>query len=159
VSLNIKNPVVRLTVKNRQPEAGTTRTTSFLTNTLSKRSRGFVLWEIMLALMIFCLVAVALTTALYRTVDASILLRDESQVRLEMQNLLFETAAQKLKPGKSEVQVGDGRVHYERDVHAVQAKTAAGVLLPNLYEISVRASWRASGQDRSNHAEVIVYRP
>ena len=109
----------------------------------------------MLALMIFCLVAVALTTALYRTVDASILLRDESQVRLEMQNLLIETAAQKLKPGKSEVQVGDGRVHYERDVRAVQAKTAAGVLLPNLYEISVRASWRASGQDRSNHAEVI----
>jgi type II secretory pathway pseudopilin PulG len=146
-------------VKTRHPEAGITRTRSFLTNTLSKRSRGFVLWEIMLALMIFCLVAVALTTALYRTVDASILLRDESQVRLEMQNLLIETAAQKLKPGKSEVQVGDGRVHYERDVHAVQAKTAAGVLLTNLYEISVRASWRASGQDRSNHAEVIIYRP
>ncbi len=111
----------------------------------------------MLALMIFCLVAVALTTALQQTVDASILLRDESQVRLEMQNLLIETAAQKLKPGKSEVQVGDGRVHYEREIRAVQAKTAAGVLLPNLYEISVQASWRASGQDRSNHAEVIVY--
>jgi type II secretory pathway pseudopilin PulG len=159
VSLNTKNPPVRLTVKTRQPEAGTTRTTSFLTNALSKRSRGFVLWEIMLALMIFCLVAVALTTALYQTVDASILLRDESQVRLEMQNLLIETAAQKLKPGKSEVRVGDGRVHYERNVRAVQAKTTAGVLLPNLYEISVHASWRASGQDRSNHAEVIVYRP
>jgi hypothetical protein len=146
-------------VKTRQPEAGIKATASFLTNGLSKRSRGFVLWEIMLALMIFCLVAVALTTALHQTVDASILLRDESQVRLEMQNLLIETAAQKLKPGKSEVHVGDGRVHYERDVRAVQAKTTAGVLLPNLYEISVRASWRASGQDRSNHAEVIVYRP
>ena len=159
MSLNIKNSAVRLTVKTRQPEAGTTRTASFETNALSKRSRGFVLWEIMLALMIFCLVAVALTTALYQTVDASILLRDESQVRLEMQNLLIETAAQKIKPGKSEVQVGDGRVHYERDVRAVQAKTAAGVVLPDLYEISVHASWRASGQDRSNHAEVIVYRP
>ena len=113
----------------------------------------------MLALMIFCLVAVALTTALHQTVDASILLRDESQVRLEMQNLLTETAAQKLQPGQSEVQVGDGRVHYERDVRAVQAKTTAGVPLTNLYEISVHASWRASGQDRSNHAEVIVYRP
>jgi type II secretory pathway component PulJ len=134
-------------------------TAPFLTYAPVKRSRGFVLWEIMLALMIFCLVAVALTTALHQTVDASILLRDESQVRLEMQNLLTETAAQKLKPGKSEVRVGDGRVHYEREVRTVQAKTAAGVLLPNLYKISVRASWTASGQDRSNHAEVIVYRP
>jgi type II secretory pathway pseudopilin PulG len=146
-------------VKTRQPEAGTTRAASFLPSALSKRSRGFVLWEIMLALMIFCLVAVALTTALYQTVDASTLLRDESQVRLEMQNLLIETAAQKFKPGKSEVNVGDGRVHYETDIRAVQAKTAAGVVLSNLYEISVQASWRASGQDRTNHAEVIVYRP
>ena len=123
------------------------------------RSRGFVLWEIMLALTIFCVVAVALTTAVHQTVDASILLRDESQVRLEIQNLLTETSVLKLTPGKSDVQVGDGRVRYEREIRAVQAKTAAGVVLPNLYEIIVRASWKASGQNRSDHAEVIVYRP
>ncbi|MBV9299923.1 MAG: hypothetical protein JO066_13205, partial [Verrucomicrobia bacterium] len=58
------------------------------TNTISKRSEGFVLWEIMLALLIFSVVVVALTSALQQTVDASILLRDESQVRFELQNLL-----------------------------------------------------------------------
>ncbi len=52
----------------------------------------------MLALTIFCVVAVSLTTALHQTVDASILLRDESQVRLELQNLLAETAALKFNP-------------------------------------------------------------
>jgi hypothetical protein len=113
----------------------------------------------MLALTIFCVVAVALMTAVHQTVDASILLRDESQVRLELQNLLTETAALKLKPGKSPVPVGDGRVHYEKEIRAVSAKTAAGVVLPNLYEITVQASWRSSGQDRSAHAEVIVYQP
>jgi type II secretory pathway pseudopilin PulG len=123
------------------------------------RSRGFVLWEIMLALMIFCLVAVALTTALQQTSDASILLRDEAQVRLELQNLLTETAAQKLKPEKSEVRVGDGRVRYEREVRAIQAKNATGVVLTNLYEIIVQATWKASNQERSAHAEVIVYQP
>jgi type II secretory pathway component PulJ len=123
------------------------------------RSRGFVLWEIMLALMIFCLVAVALTTALQQTSDASILLRDEAEVRLELQNLLTETAAQKLKPGKSEVRVGDGRVRYEREIRAVQAQTAAGVVLTNLYEIIVQATWKASNQERSAHAQVIVYQP
>jgi hypothetical protein len=113
----------------------------------------------MLALTIFCVVAVALTTALHQTVDASILLRDESQVRLELQNLLTETAAIKLKPGKSVMLMGDGRVRYETEVRAVQAKTASGVPLPNLYEISVQASWRSSGQDRSGHADLIVYQP
>ena len=105
------------------------------------------------------MVAVALITAVHQVVDASILLRDESRVRLELQNLLTETAATKMKPGKSEVQVGDGRVHYEREIRAVQAKTAAGVVLPSLYQIIVQASWKASGQQRSSHAEVIVYQP
>ena len=128
-------------------------------NTISKRSAGFVLWEIMLALTIFCVVVVALTTALQQTVDTSIILRDESQVRLEIQNLLDETSVMKLKPGKSEVQMGDGRVRYEREIRAVAAKTARGVLLPNLYEIKVQAFWRSSGKDRSESAALIVYQP
>jgi hypothetical protein len=113
----------------------------------------------MLALTIFCVVAVSLTTALHQTVDASILLRDESQVRLELQNLLAETAALKLQPGKSVVHVGDGRVRYETEVRAVQAKTARGVPLPSLYEINVQASWNASGQARSSRAQLFVYQP
>jgi hypothetical protein len=113
----------------------------------------------MLALTIFCVVAVALTSALHQTVDASIMLRDESQVRIELQNALTTTASQKLKIGKSDVQEGDGRIHYEREVRSVLAKTAKGVMVPNLYEIGVRAFWRSAGQDRSEQAEVIVYQP
>ncbi len=130
-----------------------------LPNVTSRRSGGFVLWEIMLALTIFCVVAVALTTAVQQTVEASILLRDESQVRLELQNILTETSVLKLIPGKAELKVGDGRVFYEREIRAVQAKTAAGVVLQNLYQINVKAAWKASGQERSSHAEVTVYRP
>jgi type II secretory pathway component PulJ len=118
-----------------------------------------MLWEVMLSVTIFCVVAVALASALQQTVDAAILLRDESQVRIELQNLLNRTAAERLKVGKSEVKEGDGRVQYEREIRAVLAKTAKGVPLSDLYEIIVRASWRSAGQDRSNRAEVIVYRP
>ena len=126
---------------------------------INHRSGGFVLWEVMLALTIFCVVAVALTSALHQTVDASTMLRDESQVRIELQNALTVAASQKLKVGKSDVQEGDGRIHYEREVRSVLAKTAKGVVVPNLYEIVVRAFWRSAGQNRSEQAEVIVYRP
>lgn len=149
-----------LTAPNSRRQEVVIKTIATLsTNSILRRSRGFVLWEIMLALTIFCVVAVALTTGVQQVADASILLRDESQVRLELQNLLMETASLKLVPGKSEVRVGDGRVHYDRQIRAVQAKTAAGVVLPDLYEIVLQASWTASGQQRSAHAEVIVYRP
>jgi type II secretory pathway component PulJ len=126
---------------------------------IKHRSGGFVLWEVMLALTIFSVVAVALTSALHQTVDASIMLRDESQVRIELQNALTEAAAQKLQVGKSDVQEGDGRIHYEREIRSVAAKTAKGVVVPNLYEIVVRAFWRSAGQNRSEQAEVIVYQP
>jgi type II secretory pathway pseudopilin PulG len=128
-------------------------------NSKLKRCYGFILWEVMLALTIFCVVAVALTSALQQTVEASIILRDESQVRLEIQNLLDETSVMKLTPGKSEVQIGDGRVRYEREVRTVQAKTAKGELLPSLYEIKVQASWKSSGRDRVDSAALIVYQP
>jgi prepilin-type N-terminal cleavage/methylation domain-containing protein len=121
--------------------------------------QGFVLWEIMLALTIFAVVAVALTAALQQTVDASVLLRDESQVRLEMQNLLAEVTSAKLKPGKTEIQTGDGRVRYEREIRAVKAKTARGEVLPDLYEIVIQASWQSSGRTRSDTASLIVYQP
>jgi prepilin-type N-terminal cleavage/methylation domain-containing protein len=124
-----------------------------------RASKGFVLWEIMLALTIFAVVAVALTAALQQTVDASILLRDEAQVRLEIQNLLAETNSVKLKPGKTEIQTGDGRVHYEREIRPVKAKTARGEVLSDLYEIVIRASWQSSGRNRSDTASLIVYQP
>jgi type II secretion system protein I len=120
---------------------------------------GFVLWEIMLALTIFAVVAVALTTALQQTIETSILLRDESQVRLEIQNLLAEATSVKAKPGKSEIETGDGRVHYEKEIRAVEAKTARGEKLPDLYEIVIKASWKSSGRDRSDSAALIVYQP
>jgi type II secretory pathway pseudopilin PulG len=124
-----------------------------------RTSSAFVLWEIMLALTIFAVVAVALTAALQQAVDASILLRDEAQVRLEIQNLLAETNSQKLKPGKTEIQTGDGRIRYEREILSVKAKTARGEVLPDLYEIDIRASWQSSGRSRSDTASLIVYQP
>jgi Tfp pilus assembly protein PilV len=122
-------------------------------------SAGFVLWEIMLALIIFVVVAVALTAALQQTVDTSVLLRDESQVRLEMQNLMAESSSTKLKPGKADIQSGDGRVRYEREIRSVKAKTARGEVLPDLYEIVITASWKSAGRDHSGSAAIIVYQP
>jgi hypothetical protein len=151
--------LVILPPPSSQHRANTSSSAVRLAGSNLSTSRGFVLWEIMLSLTIFCVVAVALTTALHQTVDASIFLRDESQIRLEIENLLTESIAMKVTPGKTEVKVGDGRVHYEREVRAVQAKTAAGVLLPSLYKIIVQADWRAAGENRAAHAEVIIYQP
>jgi len=87
------------------------------------------------------------------------IVRDEAQVRLELQNILAETSAEKLKIGKAEIKSGDGRITYEREIRAVQDKTAKGEQLTNLYEIIVQANWRASGRERTDRSDVVVFQP
>jgi hypothetical protein len=123
------------------------------------RATGFVLWEMMLALMIFCVVAISLTTALRQAIDTVILLRDDAQTRHDFENLMNEAAVSKLQPGKEDLTVGDGRIRYEREVVRLQPKTVRGELIPNLYEITIRATWQAGGQTRNTQVRSVVYQP
>lgn len=124
-----------------------------------RRGAGFVLWEMMLALMIFCVVAVSLTTALRQAIDTVVLLRDDAQTRHDFENLLNEAAVTRLQPGKEDLTVGDGRIRYEREVVRLQPKTVRGELVPNLYEVTIRATWQAGGQSRTSQVRSVIYQP
>jgi hypothetical protein len=122
-------------------------------------STGFVLWEILLALTIFCIVALSLTTALQQGAETARLLRQDSQVRHDLESILAETAITKLAAAKSEIPLGDQRVRYERQVAQVMAKNSRGQQLDHLWRITVRATWQETNQWRSSQAELIVYQP
>ncbi len=124
-----------------------------------RRGNGFVLWEMMLALMIFCIVAVSLTRALHQTIDTAVILRDDSQVRRNLQNILAESEAIKLNPGKTDLSIGDGRVRYEREVNRIQPKNDRNQMVANLYQVIARARWSSENQTRTSQAEIVVYQP
>jgi prepilin-type N-terminal cleavage/methylation domain-containing protein len=120
---------------------------------------GFVLWEMLLALSIFSIVALSLTTALQQAADTARLLRQDSQVRHDLESILAESSTTKLAAGKTDIPLGDQRVHYEREVAPVQAKNSKGQPLDHFWRITVRASWQETNQSRSSQAELIVYQP
>ena len=113
----------------------------------------------MLALTIFCVVAVSLTTALHRAIDSVVLLRDDAQTRHDFENILNEATVSKLEAGREDLRVGDGRIQYEREVVPLTPKTVRGEPVPNLYRITVRAHWQASGQTRTSQIETVIYQP
>jgi hypothetical protein len=113
----------------------------------------------LLALSIFCIVALSLTTALEHAADTARLLRQDAQVRHDLESILAESSVAKLAAGKSEVPLGDQRVHYEREVVPVQAKNSKGQPLDHLWRIIVRARWQETNQSRSSQADLIVYQP
>jgi prepilin-type N-terminal cleavage/methylation domain-containing protein len=120
---------------------------------------GFVLWEMLLALSIFSIVALSLTTALEQAADTARFLRQESQVRHDLESILAESSTSKLAAGKSDVPLGDQRVRYEREVVPVQAKNSKGQPLDHLWRVTVRARWQERNQSRSSQAEFVVYQP
>lgn len=126
---------------------------------LSGKTGGFVLWEMLLALGIFCVGAIALTTALQRSVDTVILIHDESEVRQDLESILAEVSANKLQVGKTAIFMGDRRFQYEREITSLSAKNSKGQVVPNLWQVTVRATWTARHQVRTSEAREVLFQP
>ena len=120
---------------------------------------GFVLWEMLLALGIFCMGAIALTAAMQQAVDTVILIHDESEVRQDLESILAEATVNKLQPGKTAIFMGDHRIQYQREVASLPAKNSRGQSVGNLWQVTVRASWSARNRVRTSEAQEVLFQP
>jgi type II secretory pathway pseudopilin PulG len=120
---------------------------------------GFILWEVLLAFGIFCLVSVGFIAALEQTIFTVTLVRDESEVRRSFENFFAEARAEKLQPGTQALNGADNRVQYERQVQTVKAKNQQGADVTNLFEIKLTARWTLQNRERTEEAKIIVYQP
>jgi hypothetical protein len=123
------------------------------------RCSGFVLWEMLLGLAIFCMGAIALTTALQQAVDTVILIHDESEVRQDLESILAEASVNKLRPGKTAIFMGDHRIQYVREVVSLPAKNSKNQPVANLWQVTVRASWLAGNRVRTGEAQEVLFQP
>jgi hypothetical protein len=122
-------------------------------------SGGFILWEVLLAFGIFCLVSVGFIAALEQTIFTVTLVRDESEIRHDFENFFAEARAEKLQPGARTLNSGDNRIRYERQVQAVRAKNDQGAEVTNLFQVTLTARWTVRNQERTDEAKVTVYQP
>jgi type II secretory pathway pseudopilin PulG len=123
------------------------------------RRNGFVLWEMLLGLAIFCMGAIALTTALQQAVDTVILIHDESEVRQDLESILAEASVNKLQAGKTAIFMGDHRIQYEREVVSLPERNSRGQPVANLWQITVRATWQARNRVRTSEAQEVLFQP
>jgi len=123
------------------------------------KRRGFVLWEMLLGLAIFCMGAIALTTALQQAVDTVILIHDESEVRQDLESIMAEASVNKLQPGKTAIFMADHRIQYEREVASLPAKNWKGQPVASLWQVTVRATWLARNRVRTSEAKEFFFQP
>lgn len=126
-----------------------------------RRSQGFLLLEVVLALALFSTIAVAMTAALNQMAVASRSSRAEGRVLRALESVLAEVAHQpEMKPGKKSFPANAEGVAAEAVVERAELETRDKALLDHMFRITVDA-WLddGTGPFMKRHIETYVYAP
>jgi prepilin-type N-terminal cleavage/methylation domain-containing protein len=126
---------------------------------------GFTLLEVMLAVFIFGMAAVALVEAVNSSGRASLDARQKGNIQARLDNLLLETTRDPMwmentrSPVKTEREFKEGPMSFSVLREPLELKNEEGVLVQGVYLVRVSARWMEMGRERTVTAETWVYPP
>jgi hypothetical protein len=121
--------------------------------------RGMVLFEVVIALFIFTLVAFSLVMALNSSFDAA-MDRNEIDVAirgLESQMELLHSA--RVLPGETDAPDDGSGVLYHIVIAQEQMQDQKGQPVPNMYRATITATWKSRGEAEERDVSELIYQP
>lgn len=119
----------------------------------SRRAKGFLLLEVVLALGIFAIACTGLAVAFHRMADAATLAQSELRIIRILDSALAEQHSfPTLQEGTTTIPVEGTGIELEVVVEPIEdLENKEGELLQGMFHIKITANWFASGawQDRS----------
>ncbi len=127
---------------------------------LSVRRIGSALLEVLLAVLIFGIAALALSRALNSVALLAIQSKQAGQIQAEVHSLLFEYGfGVELVEGETEIPSNDELVAYRLVIEPVEMENMEGLVLPDMFKITINADWQESGQPQHFSAKTLCYAP
>ncbi|MEM8955486.1 MAG: prepilin-type N-terminal cleavage/methylation domain-containing protein [Verrucomicrobiota bacterium] len=121
---------------------------------------GFVLMEVLMAIALFSLVAVALTKALGQVGSLAVEGRRELHVMTGLQSALLEASkVQQMEEGSYLSEPDVMGVTYETTIQELELYNEDQEILGDMWLVTVRALWVENGIEREEIAEVYRYGP
>jgi type II secretory pathway pseudopilin PulG len=122
-------------------------------------SSGFILFEVMIAVAVFAIVALSLASAMNSTIQASTYLDRQASIRMGLDSMIHE-ALRKPKRQEMAFEYEDETlgVRYRTEIEELRFTTFEGESLPHLYLLRVTARYEEDGEDREDKVERYVYR-
>ncbi|MDA7889969.1 prepilin-type N-terminal cleavage/methylation domain-containing protein [Akkermansiaceae bacterium] len=119
-----------------------------------KRRRGFLLMEVVLAMMIFAVMSVGFTRALSAMRKNSRLVSEQMQIAQVVDSALTEALTlSSLEEGETLSVVGENNMEVLTIVEPLELENEEGRVLQQMFRITVIASWYKNGQQREVIAE------
>ena len=121
-----------------------------------RSKKAYVLFEVMLALIVFSVAVVGLARSLSETIGVSNSLHQERAIRMGLESFLNEVKAKELSEMNYEIVDETRGIFYSATLEPLDLQTAQGEELDDLYVLTGTASWN-NGQDTYT-AELTIYR-
>ena len=118
-----------------------------------------VLFEVVMALFIFTLVAFSLVMALDSAFDAA-MDRNEIDVAIRgLANQMVLLHAARVVPGDNDLPDDGSGIVFHLAVAQEQMKDEKGQPVPNMLRATIMATWKSRGQPRERDVTELIYQP
>lgn len=120
---------------------------------------GYILFELMISLTIFSIGVLQMSRHLNELVIVAKEFNKDQSVRLGLRSFLEEIRKKPLTEiSMSKVDVLTG-VTYTSTTEPVSLKTSSGSILPDMYNLTIKATWNNGGEDQEESLSIYVYKP
>jgi prepilin-type N-terminal cleavage/methylation domain-containing protein len=124
-----------------------------------KARQGFVLFEVIVALSIFALVAFSLVVALDSSFNAA-MERNEIDVALRgLENQMELLHSARVLPGESDAPDDGTGILYHISVLQEQLQDQNNQPVPNTYRATITATWKFRGEAQERDVSELIYQP
>lgn len=125
----------------------------------SKRPRGYILFELVIALTIFALSVLGLAKALNQALETANLLKRDQIIRIGMRNHLEEIRRKPISQMSITKMDTTYGVTYTSSTEPVSLKTTNGGTLSDIYNLTIKATSSFDGVPQEDTLNVYVYKP
>lgn len=122
-------------------------------------ARGYILFELVLALTIFAIAVLGLAKSLNQALETANLLKRDQIIRIGMRNVFEELRNKPLAKMSTTINDTAYGITYTSTTEALSLKTTSGSILSDMYKLTIHATSSFDGVPQENTLDVYVYKP
>ncbi|MCB1276093.1 hypothetical protein [Prosthecobacter sp.] len=123
------------------------------------RRKGYILFELVIALTIFALAVLGLAKSLNQALETANLLKRDQIIRIGMRNFLEEIRRKPLTEMSTSQMDTTYGVTYTSSTEPVTLRTTSGGTLSDIYNLTIKATSSFDGVPQEDTLNVYVYKP
>ncbi|MDI1312716.1 hypothetical protein [Prosthecobacter sp.] len=122
-------------------------------------TRGYILFELVMALTIFAIAVLGLAKALNQALETANLLKRDQIIRIGMRNVFEELRNKPLAKMSTTIVDATYGITYTSSTEALSLKTTRGGILSDMYNLNIHATSSFDGVPQEDNLDVYVYKP